>query len=138
MVKYQNSLNDEILAELEAMQDSDTVSEDYQKMVDGLTKLIDRSIELEKVENDKSAEAERLKVETEKLKLETEKLKAEAGKSKVEMIDKAIGHAINIAGIIIPVMVTIWGVKVSFAFEKEDNITTTMGRGFIGRLLPKH
>ena len=51
MMKYKKLLDDEIAAELEAMQEMDTISDDYRVAVDGLTKLIDRSIELEKLEN---------------------------------------------------------------------------------------
>lgn len=115
MLKYKTLLNDEIKAELEAMGDMETNSEEYTIMVDGLTKLIDKSIELEKLEMDKSNHKD---------------------KSSFDKTDKIINYAINIAGIVVPVIVTIWGVKVSFEFEKEGTVTTMMGRGFINKLLP--
>lgn len=116
MMKYKKLLDEEICAELEAMQEMDTISEDYRTTVDGLTKLIDRSIELEKLENSKSNEND---------------------KAEFDKIDKILDHSINVIGILIPVALTVWGVKVSFEFEKEGTVTTLMGKGFMNKLLPK-
>lgn len=116
MMKYKKLLEDEITAELEAMEMMDTISEDYRTTVDGLTKLIDRSIELEKLENSKSDEKD---------------------KAEFEKIDKLMDHSIKIIGILIPVALTVWGVHMTFEFEKEGTVTTLMGKGFINKLVKK-
>jgi hypothetical protein len=54
-----------------------------------------------------------------------------------EQLDRWIRNGIAVAGIVIPTLVTIWGTKKSFEFEKDGTITTIMGRGFINKLLPK-
>jgi hypothetical protein len=51
--------------------------------------------------------------------------------------DRLIKNIIGAAGIVLPLIVTIWGTKVSLKFEEEGTITTQMGRGFIQRLFPK-
>jgi hypothetical protein len=54
-----------------------------------------------------------------------------------EKKDRLIKNIISAAGIVLPLVVTIWGTKVSLEFEKEGTFTTIMGRGFINKLLPK-
>lgn len=137
MINYKEALDGEISTELEVLESMETNSEDYKIMVEGLTRLIDRSMELEKIEISKAQEAEKIKNEGEKIKLETKKIKFEAEQAKTNKIFQWIGYGISAAGIVIPVAVTIWGTKVTLNFEKEGTVTTMMGRGFINKLLPK-
>lgn len=130
MINYKKALDGEISTELEVLESMETNSEDYKIMVEGLTKLIDRSMELEKIEISKAQEAEKIKNEAEKIKFEAEQ-------AKTNKIFQWIGYGISAAGIVIPVAVTIWGTKVTLNFEKEGTVTTMMGRGFINKLLPK-
>lgn len=130
MINYKEALDGEISTELEVLETMETNSEDYKIMVEGLTKLIDRSMELEKIEISKAQEAEKIKNEAEKMKFEAEQ-------AKTNKIFQWIGYGISAAGIVIPVAVTIWGTKVTLNFEKEGTVTTMMGRGFINKLLPK-
>ena len=130
MINYKEALDEEISTELEVLESMETNSEDYKIMVEGLTKLIDRSMELEKIEISKAQEAEKIKNEAEKMKFEAEQ-------AKTNKIFQWIGYGISAAGIVIPVAVTIWGTKVTLNFEKEGTVTTMMGRGFINKLLPK-
>lgn len=130
MINYKKALDGEISTELEVLESMETNSEDYKIMVEGLTKLIDRSMELEKIEISKAQEAEKIKNEAEKMKFEAEQ-------AKTNKIFQWIGYGISAAGIVIPVAVTIWGTKVTLNFEKEGTVTTMMGRGFINKLLPK-
>lgn len=130
MINYKEALDGEISTELEVLESMETNSEDYKIMVEGLTKLIDRSMELEKIEISKAQEAEKIKNEAEKIKFEAEQ-------AKTNKIFQWIGYGISAAGIVIPVAVTIWGTKVTLNFEKEGTVTTMMGRGFINKLLPK-
>jgi hypothetical protein len=130
MINYKEALDGEISTELEVLESMETNSEDYKIMVEGLTKLIDRSMELEKIEISKAQEAEKIKNEAEKMKFEAEQ-------AKTNKIFQWIGYGISAAGIVIPVAVTIWGTKVTLNFEKEGTVTTMMGRGFINKLLPK-
>ena len=130
MINYKEALDGEISTELEVLESMETNSEDYKIMVEGLTKLIDRSMELEKIEISKAQEAEKIKNEAEKMKFEAEQ-------AKTNKIFQLIGYGISAAGIVIPVAVTIWGTKVTLNFEKEGTVTTMMGRGFINKLLPK-
>ena len=120
-------LYDEIETEFEKLRTAEPGSEQYKVTVDGLTKLMDRAIEMEKVSNDcedkaKTRESEELMKQQQ---LQDEKK------------DRLIKNLISAAGVVLPLIVTIWGTKVSLKFEEEGSFTTIMGRGFINKLLPK-
>lgn len=120
-------LHDEIETEFETLRDIEPGSEKYKTTVDGLTKLMDRAIELHKVENDCADKEETRKSE--------ELLKQQQMKD--EKKDRWVKNAISVGGVVLPLLVTIWGTKVSLKFEEEGTFTTIMGRGFINKLLPK-
>ena len=109
-------LEDEIENEFTELSAMKKGSEEYKATVDGLTKLVDRTIELEKLEN------ERLDKETAR---------------EEERKDRLVKNGIAVAGIVIPTAVTIWGTLKSLKFEETGSVTTIMGRGFISKLLPK-
>ena len=120
-------LSEEIQDEFQHLNKMEVGTETYKTTVDGLTKLVDRAIELEKIDNEKSEKEVIRDVDYDfKLKQIVDDRK-----------DKMVRNAIAVAGIVIPSVITIWGTVKSFEFEKEGTITTIMGRGFINKLLPK-
>ena len=109
-------LKNEIQTEFDALRAIELGSHTYETVVDELSKLIDREIELEKLNVEK--QQNELRIEEEKK-------------------QRLIGNGIAIAGIILPLAVTIWGTRTSLKFEEEGTITTVVGRGFINKLIPK-
>lgn len=126
-MEFENLLTEEIQAEIETLKGMELGSEPYKVAVDGITKLIDRSIDIEKYSAERKEKAEEKELEA----YWKERESAEEKK------DQRIKDGIAIAGIVLPIIVTIWGTKASFKFEEEGTITTIMGRGFINKLLPK-
>ena len=120
-------LYDEIETEFEKLRTAEAGSEQYKVAVDGLTKLMDRAIEMEKVSNDCEDKAKAR--ESEEL-MKQQQLKDDKK-------DRLIKNLISAAGVVLPLIVTIWGTKVSLKFEEEGTFTTIMGRGFVNKLLPK-
>ena len=126
-MNIQTLLYDEIEEEFEKLRKIEYGSEQYKVTVDGLTKLMDRAIEMEKFDSEceertKTRESEQL-----------EKAQQLADDKK----DRLIKNIISGAGVLLPLIVTIWGTKVSLKFEETGSFTTIMGRGFINKLLPK-
>ena len=109
-------LDEEIKSEFEKLKGLEIGTEQYKTTVDGLTKLYDRSIEIEKHNADRE-----------------EKRKA----AEEDRLDRWIKHGITVAGIVIPSVITVWGTIKTIKFEQDGTITTIMGRGFINKLLPK-
>ena len=126
-VNIETLLYDEIETEFDKLSKLEPGSEKYKVTLDGLTKLMDRAIEIEKVDIDcKDKEATR----------ESEQLYKEQQMSE-DKKDRLVKNIISAAGVVLPLIVTIWGTKVSLKFEEEGTFTTIMGRGFINKLLPK-
>lgn len=148
MKDIRESLKDEILEEVDTLKSIEVGTDVYKCTVDGVTKLIDRVIEMEKIEidhNDKEArrglEADKLVVDIEDKEFDREMRKSErvikVRSERNEKIDRLVKNGLTAAGIIIPTTVTIWGALKTFEFEKEGTVTTMIGRGFINKLLPK-
>ena len=126
-MKVETMLHDEILNEFEELKKLEVGSDGYRAAVDGISKLLDRAIEYDKLGaecNERSLN--RGFEEDYKLQLAED-----------EKRDRRIKNGITIAGIVIPSVITIWGTIKSLNFEKEGTVTTIMGRGFINKLLPK-
>lgn len=110
-------LQEEISNEFAYLNGMELGTEEYKITVEGLTKLIDRSIEMEKIKTDSD---ERTK------------------NQKEDQKDRWIKSGIDIAGILIPSCLTIWGTISTLKYDKEGVIPSTlMGRGFINKLLPR-
>ena len=126
-MSIKHRLSEEIEKELEDLQRMKLGSDEHRTAVDELTKLVDRYNEMEKLDGEREEKAANRLIDDE----------FKAAQAKRDTINKWIDHCIAIAGIVLPLVVTIWGTKASFRFEKEDSVTTIMGRGFINKLLPK-
>ena len=114
------SVEDLIMEEIEKLTEEleglKAGTDEYKAVADRLDKLMSKAIEMGKV----NIEAEQKAKEMED-----------------ERTDRLIRNGISIAGIVLPVAVTIWGTIRSLKFEENGTVTTIMGRGFINKLLPK-
>lgn len=126
-MEIEKLLDEEIQHEFSTLKDVEKGSEEYKTSVDGLTKLLDRAIEMKKIDIETQEKIETREFEND-LKLK---------QMKEDKKDRWVKNGIAIGGIVIPTIVTVWGTLKSFKFEEEGTITTIMGRGFINKLLPK-
>ena len=143
--KNRQLLEDEISAEFNTLKDMELCSEPYKTAVDQLTKLMDRSISIEKLDNEsddkvKDRESD-MNYKTEQLANDKEYRDSDIALRKEQMDndkrDRLIVNIITAAGIIIPSFITVWGTYKTLKFEEQGTVTTIMGRGFINKLLPK-
>lgn len=122
-MKIKETLYKEIEDKLQALNEIEVGTDEYKSSVDGVTKLLDRAIEIEKHEAEmKEREAERI---------------AKNIQVAEEQKDRVVKNYISAGGVVLPLLVTIWGTLKSFKFEQDGTVTTIMGRGFINKLLPK-
>lgn len=122
-MSFDTKLHEEIQSELEGISNMNLGTEEYRTTVDGVTKLMDRAIELKKFDAEQVDKANNTALKTEQM--ENEKK------------DSWIRNGLTAAGIIIPTVVTIWGTLKTFKFEESGTVTTMIGRGFINKLIPK-
>lgn len=120
-------LNEEIKNEFEHLSKVGLGTEEYRTTVDGLIKLVDRRIEIDKIESEEREKAAAREEENE-LKWK------QASDDKKDKIVKNILTGVSIAA---PIGLTIWGTLKALKFEEEGTVTTLIGRGFINKLLPK-
>lgn len=126
-MSYKTLLNEEIENEFKELKKLNVGSEQYKTAVDGLTKLMDKNLEIQKFEAECS---EKNTSHCDDYELQTKQFESERR-------DRIVKNVLTAAGIVLPLGVTIWGTIVSMDFEKEETFTTIMGRGFIQKLLPK-
>lgn len=109
-------LHVEIDERFEDLAKMDPSSKEYSTAVDSVTKLMDRAIEIEKIEASE---------------INNEKQMNEERKSRL------VKHFIDVGSIVLPLAVTVWGAKASFKFEETGTITTGIGRKFMDKLISK-
>lgn len=118
---------EEIQDEIKELNKMEVGSDAYKTTVDGVTKLADRFIEIEKLEIDREFKASNQSID-EDLKL---------AEMENEKKDRLIKNCLTGLSIITGVGLTVWGTVKSLKFEEEGTVTTIVGRGFINKLLPK-
>ena len=109
-------LHDEIRQEFEKLKEKEVGTDDHKTAVDGLTKLLDRAIEIDKINIDHE---------------HNEKIRDDENK------DRIVRHVLTALGIAVPTATAIWGTLKSFKFEETGTITTIFGRGWLNKLLPR-
>jgi hypothetical protein len=115
-MNFEELLDEDLVSEMAKLRQTPYDNKDYAVVADTVDKLMAKKIELVKVQNEQLAREQQFEDEKK---------------------DRLIKNIISVAGIVLPLAVTIWGVKVSLKFEEEGTFTTIMGRGFIQKLLPK-
>lgn len=120
-------LEEEITREFRALSDLAPGNEDYKIAVEGLTKLTDRAIEIDKIKAERKEKREATNSENY---YRTQQLEADNK-------DRLVKNVLSAVSIIGGFALTVWGTKTSIKFEETGTITTIMGRGFINKLLPK-
>ena len=109
-------LHGEISNRIDGLSKLNPSSEEYSDTVNNVTKLMDRAIEIEKLEMTETQNMRQLK---------------EDRRSRI------VKNVIDAGSIVLPLTVTVWGALVSLKFEEEGSITTTIGRKTLDKLFKK-
>lgn len=138
MDEIKNKLYDEIERELDALSEINFDSEEYKVAVEGTTKLIDRAIELKKLEEEKEAKEESQKFERD-FKVEQAKIENEskAKQIKRDEVFKWVEIGIAVVGIAVPTVVKVWGTNKTLKFEETGTVTTMAGKSHITSLFSR-
>lgn len=120
-------LHEEIVNGFTNLNELEVGTEKREKAVNELTKLVDRAIEIDKlnIEHEEKVKNREIEIDFRNRQMAEERK------------DRIVRNSIAAAGIVIPSLITIWGTVKSLRFEQEGTVTTIMGRGFINKLLPK-
>lgn len=127
MENLKEMLHEEIESQFEGLEGIEIGSEAYRNAVDGLSKLMDREIEISKLQAEREDKLESRAIET---RLKNRQLMD-------DKTDKIIRNGLTAAGLVVTAGLTVWGTLKTFKFEETGTITSSIGRGFIQRLTPR-
>lgn len=133
--ELKTQLKNEVKIEIENLEQMTLGDDTYRTTVDGIVKLTDRVIEIEKLELAKAEKEKQLELEA--TKAENEKVEKQKQR-RDEMIDKITKNVLTGISIGGGFALTIWGTLKTIEFEETGNVTTIMGRGFFNKLLHKN
>lgn len=114
MVELKKQLNGEITERFKELGEAELMSEHYKSATDGMTKLADRIIEIEKLEAEQALKEQQ---------------------AKVEKRDRIVRNVIEGTKVVGGFGLAAWAFVASMNFEKEGTLTTQGGRSAINQLL---
>lgn len=120
-------LEDEIKEEIKELSKTDTGSKEYEIASNGLSKLIDKKLEMEKLDLD---------VEYKRAALESEE-RMKIRQMEMEKTDQKVKNVLTGVSIGGGFALTIWGALKSWEFEKEGTVSSFFGRLFMNRFTKK-
>lgn len=120
-------LDEEIVSEIENLNKVPLGSEEHKITADALAKLLDKSVEMKKLDLEYQDKVESREAANNLKLTEIEE----------EKKDRRVKNILTGVSVVGGFALTIWGTIKSFEFEKDGVITTIMGKGFIQKLLPK-
>lgn len=124
-MSLRTEFREEIRNELKELSKMEVGTETYSKTVDGVTKLADRVIEMDKLDNERQAQAENHENEME-LKL---------AQLKEDKKDRLVKNCLTGVSIVGSMAIAVWGTIASINFEREGTFTTSAGRKHINKVL---
>lgn len=117
-------LTNEIESQLNELKHLEVGSEEYKATVDGITKLIDRSLEMDKLEAENSYKNDVLEAETN---IKQQQLDADKH-------DRKIKNLLTGLSIGIPAGVSVWGTLKALKFEEVGTVTTLVGKTHLNKV----
>ena len=124
-MSIQRLLREEIESEFKELSTITPGGENYKVAVDGITKLMDRAIEMEKNEIDRQ---DRIDARDSENEFKTKQMEDEKK-------DRFVKNLLTGIGTIGGLAVTIWGAKKAWKFEETGTVASPVGRAFINKLL---
>ena len=124
-MSIQRLLREEIESEFKELSKITPGGDEYRVAVDGITKLMDRAIELEKNEIDRQ---DRIDARDSENEFKTKQMEDEKK-------DRFVKNLLTGVGTIGGLVVTIWGAKKAWKFEETGTVASPVGRSFINKLI---
>ena len=115
---------EELRTEIQELGKMELGSEEYKTTVDGITKLWDRVIEVDKIEIE-ADEREKNAQREQEMKLK---------QMRNEKTNRIIEGCIDGVDVLGKIGLVVWGTYVILSFEKEGTVTTGPGRAFVNSL----
>jgi len=122
-MSIESIVRDEIVSEFDGLKKMELGTEQYDKTVNGVSKIIDKLNELEKVE-----------IEKQKLDNEERKLDIEERRLESDLKDQKIKNGLSAANLATGVLITGVGTYLMFLFETKGSVTSRFGGKILDRI----
>lgn len=126
-MSIKNRLTQEVAYRIDELRGLDVNSAEYKTGVDAVSKMIDRLIEMDKIDIEDEVREDARK----KAKFEEETRTREMADERLDRLVKNILTGVSIGG---GILLAIWGTNKTIRFEETGTYTTTAGRKFASRL----
>ena len=123
-MKNEKLLHDEIESQFEALKHLKVGSDEHKAAVEGLAKLMDRAIEINKMDLDAE---EKLLARESDAEIKKQQLKD-------ERIDRWVKNGLTGVSVLGGLGVTVWGALKSWKFEEFGSVTSGPGREFMKKI----
>lgn len=139
----ENLLREEIALEFDGLRAIEIGTTEYKNAVEGLSKLMDRAIEMEKITQEHEEKCKNREFEIKKLEAEREEkcknrefdYTMKIMQMESEDRDRLIKNIISGVTVGSGIVLTVWGTLKTLKFEETGVITTSAGRKFINGIL---
>ena len=124
-------LNERIVTLFEELKDKGLNDKERESITNELNKLLDKATDINRLhmQNDE------IEIKRDEIEVKRDEIEIKRNQLKGDKIDRVVKNGIAIGGIIIPVAAAGYWTILSFAFEKEDTLTSTAGRKHLNWLL---
>lgn len=124
-MNIKNLLVEELECQIDELHRMKVGSDEYKVAVDGITKLVDKMNDIEKIEIDQLDKVEKRAndFDIRWREMETDKK------------DRLIKNVLTGVGTVGGLGLAVWGTCMSMKFEKEDSFTSTLGRGWVNKTI---
>lgn len=123
-MSLRTEIREEVQNELKELRKMQLGSEEYRSTVDGVTKLVDRVNEMDKLDNERQVQAE----------IHENEMELKRAQMKEEKKDRIIKNVLTGFSIVGSIAVAVWGTVYCTDFEREGSYTTSAGRKHTGNL----
>lgn len=124
-MNIKNLLVEELECQIDELHKTEVGTEQYKITVDGITKLIDKVNDIDKIEIDRLDKVEKRANDFD---IRTQEMEDE----KKDRLVKNVLTGVSVVG---GLGLAVWGTCTSMKFEKEDSFTSTLGRGWVNKTI---
>lgn len=132
--EIREKLEQEVETELDILATAELDGDEFEKQINGLTKLVDRVIKMEELEISKVEKEKQFELEAKKAE---EEMSEKQKQRRDELIDKITKNTLTGVSVVGGFALTVWGTIKTIKFEETGTVTTILGRGFFNKLLHK-
>jgi uncharacterized membrane protein (DUF106 family) len=148
-------LVEEVKSELGELSKLDVGTQEYTAAITGITKLMEKSVEIDRFEAEKldklnlndqerlkreqmeQERKDRLSLQEMQMEIQRRQIKLQEEQQKANVRNNTLQILTMVGTTVLTAAITVWGTNTTLEFEKEGTVTTSAGKSFLGKLFNK-